>query len=910
MQLHWLAAATIGIYGGGLLGTDRGWANPIIPEAGSQTQVEQTGNEFTITGGVSSGDGQALFHSFEQLGLSAGQVATFMAQPELQSILGRVVGGDASYINGLLSVSGGGADLYLINPAGILFGPHAQLDLAGSFAATTANGVQFDTGIFDAIAANDYAQLTGSPVGYVFTGDEAAAIANAGNLAVSPGEAILLIGGQVINTGTLTAPGGDIVIAAVPEANLVRISHPDMVLNLELATLPEDLATSGTTFTPLALPQLLTGGDAALATGLTVQPDGTVALVNTGTEIPHGAGTVIAAGTLDASGTAGGDITVVGDRVALLDATVNAFGVNDGGTVRVGGDFQGQETLPGSQLTYVDGGTEILANAGTVGDGGTVILWADGATAFYGEITAAGGSVAGDGGFVEVSGQETLVYRGTVTAIAPNGQIGTLLLDPTDVTIRNGTVDGDDSDGSAFQLTEFTFAAADAIPTVIYESELENSPGNIDLGIRASNNIVLEDLADDALTFFTDPANPGSITFEAGNEFRFADSNDAIVAPRRSLTVSAGNINAGSFDITDGNPGGTISLTASGAIVMQDARTFLGDIFITGSSIQASNILVDTIPGETSPNSSGRVELTATGTDIIVGTVFAAGGGLEIDAARQFQAINSSELLLSTALESGDTELIEFLSKGDPDLLIDAGLVDTPGLLPNESNTVVFIPMSIRAIPDAEGDAPISIRHGGQANTISLDGGNVLIQGSGAFPDIQFIVGPLDDHDITITDPGTPSVIGTFDNFSTLFPAGTFSPTASGAIGAIVRQATDSTLVTSFQNQPFVPVAPEPPGGSPNPGNPGTPAVPIDVIGGGLENVADDNQPEATATLENLSDIENEGAAATAVAGEDEALTTDDSTEPDCEAAIAEQSADTVVIAGTCEADTEEESGE
>ena len=54
----------------------------------------------------------------------------------------------------------------------------------------------------------------------------------------------------------------------------------------------------------------------------------------------------------------------------------------------------------------------------------------------------------------------------------------------------------------------------------------------------------------------------------------------------------------------------------------------------------------------------------------------------------------------------------------------------------------------------------------------------------------------------------------------------------------------------------------------------------------------------------------NEGAAATAAAGEDEPLTTDDSTEPDCEAAIAEQSADTVVIAGTCEADTEEESGE
>ncbi len=898
MQLHWLAAATIGMCGGGLLSADRGGANPIIPEAGSQTQVEQTGNEFTITGGISSGDGQALFHSFEQLGLSAGQVATFMAQPELQAILGRVVGGDASYINGLLSVSGG-ADLYLINPAGILFGPNAQLDLAGSFAATTANGVQFDTGIFDAIAANDYAQLTGSPVGYVFTGDEAAAIANAGNLAVSPGEAILLIGGQVINTGTLTAPGGDIVIAAVPEANLVRISHPDMVLHLELATLPEDLATSGTTFTPLALPQLLTGGDAALATGLTVQPDGTVALVNTGTEIPHGAGTAIAAGTLDVSGTTGGDITMVGDRVALLDAAVNASGANDGGTVRVGGDFQGQDTLPGAQVTYVDGGTEILANAGTVGDGGTVILWADGATAFYGEITAAGGSVAGDGGFVEVSGQETLVYRGTVTAIAPNGQIGTLLLDPTDVTIRNGTVDGDDSDGSAFQLTEFTFAAADAIPTVIYESELENSPGNIDLGIRASNNIVLEDLADDALTFFTDPANPGSITFEAGNEFRFADSNDAIVAPRRSLTITANSINAGILNTSEsGSFGGNVTLNATGNVSTGDVITQgnssgerSGDVTITGSNIQTGHI--DAGGGFTD---SSRVELTATTGDIVVETITAGGGGLEINAVRRFQARETFDAFVRITLDSSvDAALIDFLTRGNPQPLIDAGFVDT-------AEQVQFtIPASILVGPEA-GGGPVVIRHGGAA-TNNFSNGDITIEGSGAFPDIQFVSGPNNDQTISI-DPVAPSA--TFTGFTTLFPAGTFPDNASGTIGAILRGQGDATLVTSFQNQPFVPVAPEPPGGSPTPG---PPTVPIDVIGGGLENVAGDNQPEATTTLENLSDVENESAAATAAAGEDEPLTTDDSTEPDCRAAIAEQSADTVVIAGTCEADTEE-SGE
>jgi filamentous hemagglutinin family protein len=222
------------VVGSALLGLALpGQATPITPAPNGTTQVEASGATFTITGGNLSADQQTLFHAFTEFGLTADQTAAFLAQPNVQSILGAITGGQASYIDGRLQVTGSAANLYLINPAGILFGPNAQLDLAGSFAATTASGVLFDAALFNVLGANDYSQLTGAPTGFAFTGEEGA-IVNAADLAVMPGESITLVGGQVISTGTLTAPGGDITIAAIPDSNLVRISQADRVLSLEL----------------------------------------------------------------------------------------------------------------------------------------------------------------------------------------------------------------------------------------------------------------------------------------------------------------------------------------------------------------------------------------------------------------------------------------------------------------------------------------------------------------------------------------------------------------------------------------------------------------------------------------------------------------------------------------------------
>ena len=100
--------------------------------------------QLNITGGTQAGGN--LFHSFQQFGVNAGQTANFLSNPNTQNILSRVTGGNASLINGLLQVSGSNANLYLINPSGIVFGQNASLNVPAAFTATTANGIRFGNG--------------------------------------------------------------------------------------------------------------------------------------------------------------------------------------------------------------------------------------------------------------------------------------------------------------------------------------------------------------------------------------------------------------------------------------------------------------------------------------------------------------------------------------------------------------------------------------------------------------------------------------------------------------------------------------------------------------------------------------------------------------------------------------------
>ena len=275
---------------------------PVTPAAdGTGTVVTPNGNQFEIHGGSLSGDGANLFHSFEQFGLSSGEIANFISSPEIQNILGRVVSGDPSVINGLVQVTGGNSNLFLMNPAGIIFGNNASLNVPADFFATTATGIGFGgDNWFNALGDNTYQDLTGTPSQLAFDLSQPGTIINAGSLTVPLGQNVVLVGGNVINTGEITAAGGNISLAAVPGENLVRITQAGNLLSLEIEP-PRDASGQILGINPVDLPALLTGPLQGVETGLNLTSAGEVQLADTNTTIPQDSGTTIISGSLDVS---------------------------------------------------------------------------------------------------------------------------------------------------------------------------------------------------------------------------------------------------------------------------------------------------------------------------------------------------------------------------------------------------------------------------------------------------------------------------------------------------------------------------------------------------------------------------------------------------------------------------------
>ncbi|WP_236503287.1 filamentous hemagglutinin N-terminal domain-containing protein, partial [Tychonema sp. BBK16] len=282
-------------------------AQPIVPAPDrTDTTVTPDGDRLNITGGQTSRDGANLFHSFQQFGLTEGQIANFISNPAIRNILGRVVGGNPSIINGLIQVSGGNSNLFLINPSGIVFGPSASLNIPAAFTATTATNIGFDFGLFNVAGANDYSKLLGTPNTFYFNLSQPGSIINAGNLAVSPGQSISLVGGTVVSTGSLSAPQGNIIVTAVPGDNTVRISQEGHLLSLEIGVVDGGLLVqNGQLSLPLSLPQLLAGAGRNSATGISV----------------NGAGEVILTAGLRVES---GDVAIANSTVNSQNATLSA----------------------------------------------------------------------------------------------------------------------------------------------------------------------------------------------------------------------------------------------------------------------------------------------------------------------------------------------------------------------------------------------------------------------------------------------------------------------------------------------------------------------------------------------------------------------------------------------------------
>jgi len=597
----------------GIVDTRFAHAQQIITDGDTATIVTKNGDRITIDGNTLSRDGKNLFHSFREFGLSQQQIATFLTNPNIQNILTRVTGGNPSYINGLIQVVGGNSNLFLMNPAGIVFGQGASINVPADFTATTATSIGFNNGILNAIGSNDYQNLTDNPRNFVFNNNQNGSIINAGDLKVAQGSNINLIGGNVINTGTIETPQGKINIQAVEGTSRIKITPEGSLLILEI-DIPKDEQGNLLGFTPQDLPTLLTGANNAgintpNITTNNVGVNGINPQIQVGnTNIPNETGIAIASGKISTSSQKlGGEITVLGDKVGVINGEIEANGATGGGKVLIGGDFQGKGTIPNSQITVVDKDSTIKANANISGEGGKVIIWGDKNTSFTGNIEAKGGINGGNGGFVEVSGKENLNFNGKVDTTAPKGNTGTLLLDPENVTIVNGSFAQDDS-----QIDDGEILAGDGLENdfSISELALESLSGTTNVLIEANNNITIENLTDNNLTFepnLTTGVNPRtSVTFTADADSNgigdfSMNSSDTIVARGRDVNISGQNIIVGSINTSRINAtenGGNIILNSPNSTIVQGSIN--GNSLITDTNgITTLNGNITTIGDQT-----------------------------------------------------------------------------------------------------------------------------------------------------------------------------------------------------------------------------------------------------------------------------------------------------------------------
>ncbi len=217
----------------------------ITPNGTLNTTVSANGNNFTITNGNRAGNN--LFHSFSQFSIPTNGSAFFNNPSDIQNIFSRVTGGSVSQIDGLIKANGS-ANLFLLNPSGIIFGANTQLNIGGSFISTTANSIKFADGIeFSAVNSATAPLLTMSvPVGLQMGSNPAPitvqgtghSLSNFGGLAlfpltripsltklrVQPGNTIALVGGDIhLNGATLSAERGRVELGSMSGAALVNL---------------------------------------------------------------------------------------------------------------------------------------------------------------------------------------------------------------------------------------------------------------------------------------------------------------------------------------------------------------------------------------------------------------------------------------------------------------------------------------------------------------------------------------------------------------------------------------------------------------------------------------------------------------------------------------------------------------
>ena len=427
--------------------------------------VTPNGNTLTIEGRSRAGGN--LFHSFQEFSLPTGSEAFFNNAIDVQNIFTRVTGNNISNIDGLIRANGT-ANLFLLNPNGIIFGSSARLNIGGSFIGSTASSINFADGAqFSTTNPTAAPLLTVSvPVGLGF-GSNPGAIQvqgkghnfttqnflapittnrNLAGLQVSPGKTLALVGGNITLAGsTLTAETGRIELASVGSGNVSLNANPSgWTLEYSGVNSFGDIQLSQRAL----LDASGMGGGSIHLQGQGISlGDGSLVLIQNQGNQRAGNISVNAAQSLEVRGT-------------TADENIRSELRNETVALGNGGDI----TVSTRQLLLQDGGA-IGTGTYTPGLGGNIIINASDSTQVI--------------GYSPIANKISLIYASTFTS----GVGGNITLSTGRLTLLNGGTVGVTAFGSS-SARDLTVNAVESIevigiePTTLQPSLLTSGTAN------------------------------------------------------------------------------------------------------------------------------------------------------------------------------------------------------------------------------------------------------------------------------------------------------------------------------------------------------------------------------------------------------------------------------------------------
>ena len=565
-----------------------------------QVDITRNGAETLIRAGHNS------IINYRSFDIGSHESVRFIQPNAASRVLNRINSAAPTRIEGALSANG---RVYIVNPAGVIFGNGARVNVAGLYAA----GGKLSNADFLA-GRNRFTNLTGE-------------VANHGTITA---DFAGLIGHRVFNSGSIVAPQGTVVMAAGPE---VMVGERTGNVFVKITGPAKNAGGAGVDNAGVVE---AAGGRVMMGAGdmysLAVRTTGRVKAK--GIDVGVGKGHVTVSGTLDASnqgaGETGGRVHVLGDSISLINAKIDASGANGGGQVRVGGDYLGQGDLARAKFTSVDKDSSISVSAGQQGDGGTAIVWSDQFTEYFGSADARGGSQGGDGGLIETSSKDTVnLAPASIDASAAKGQGGNWLIDPRDVNISDAA--------AAFIGGNPNFTPGNG----------GSGPSNVNIGtVEAALN------AGTSVTVTTAGSNEGHV----GNIVvldsiqKTAGGNATLtLTAMGSITINANDTGASPLEISSttgtlgvilqANADGGVghSASGSGAVNLNGSIITNGGVF-TSSGVNFTSSGTGTI--NTTGAANGAITLTHTGTVAVGGAM--TGGAVDIDSGAGGISLNAN----------------------------------------------------------------------------------------------------------------------------------------------------------------------------------------------------------------------------------------------------------------------------